>query len=356
MNHIDYHIEFLEKPVLITEQSWPIGTRPYVSISSLVYNHSAYLDTCISSLLKQKTTFPVEIVFHDDASNDGSTEIIRSYMNKYPHLIKLVLQEHNSFHHNIRKIENDLYRARLGKYIANCEGDDFWIDEYKLEKQVNFLDANNEFAGIHTNVQFVNSEGVEVGISNKVPLNLENAEFDDIVLNSIIHSVSFLYRNDVLLISGTPIWDLTKYYYDQYLFLVTALNGKIKYLNDITSAYRIEVGVHKTWNRFSKSLYTEDCIEFFEKIVTDSQHKIACHLKLKMVYATLYCCYAKSNDTLKGIYLKKYISTLFFLFKTLPFIKFLKVLFKVEKILLRGIFWHIVISFTRGRIRPKGLT
>ena len=356
MNSLSNSYSFLEKPIPVLEQHWPIGTVPLVSVSCLVYNHINYLELCIKQLLEQQTSFPIEIVFHDDASNDGSVDVLKKYANLYPHLIKLVLQEKNIYYHNVRKIENDLHNLRKGKYIANCEGDDYWIDPLKLEKQVQFLERHPDFSGIHTKVEYVDSNGKNVGISNKVTPNLVEADFSDIVLNSIIHSVSFMYRSDVLVMNNKFIWDLSDHYYDQYLFLATALHGKIKYLDEITAAYRINVGVLKTWNRFSKAKYSEECINFFQKAPLKDDWRIASRLKLKTVYAILYCGNAKSGNSSAKDYLNKYRNNLSELFNLLPFYKFIPVLFSLEFILLKGLFWHVVIFISMGRIMPKGVT
>jgi glycosyltransferase involved in cell wall biosynthesis len=347
---------FLDKPVPVIEQRWPDGTLPLVSVSCLVYNHINYIEFCIKQLLQQQTSFPIEFIFHDDASTDGSVAILKKYAQEYPQLIKLVLQAKNTYHSNISKIEIDLHKLRRGKYIANCEGDDYWIDPLKLEKQVKFLENHSEFAGIHTKVEYVDSNGTKVGVSNKVTPTLAEADFGDLVLNSIIHSVSYMYRSDVLVINGQHIWNLSNHYYDQYLFLVTALHGKIKYLDEITSAYRINVGVLKTWNRFSKAKYTEECIEFFNKMDLIDDWRIACFLKLKSVYAILYCGYVKSNNSLGADYFKKYVNNLHNLYKIMPFNKFLSIVFSVEFILLKGLLWHFVIFISMKRILPKGIT
>lgn len=356
MSSLSNTYSFLEKPIPVLEQRWPAGTLPLVTVSCLVYNHIDYLELCIKQLLEQQTSFPIEIVFHDDASNDGSVEVLKKYANLFPQLIKLVLQEKNIYHHNVRKIENDLHQCRKGKYIANCEGDDYWIDPLKLEKQVRFLETHPSFSGVHTKVEYVDSSGKNVGISNKVTSKLTEADFSDIVLNSIIHSVSFMYRSNVLVMNNKYIWDLSDHYYDQYLFLATALYGKIKYIDEITAAYRINVGVLKTWNRFSKAKYSEECIIFFQKAPLKDDWRIATYLKLKSVYATLYCGYAKSGDSKAKVYLKKYFKNLAELYNFLPFYKFIQVLFSLEFIFLKGLFWHIVIFISLGRIQPKGIT
>lgn len=352
----NYQYTPLNQPIPLAEQCWDNSVIPLVSVSSLVYNHKDYIHTCLDFLLKQKTTFRVELVIHDDASTDGTTEILREYAMKYPNLIRLVVQEENIYSHNIQKIEHDLHRMRRGKYIANCEGDDYWHDALKLEKQVQFLEANPDYSGVHTKVQYVDYSGKTVGFSNKVVPEHETATFSDLVTKSMIHSVSFIYRRDVLTINGQLIWDITNHYYDQYLFLVTALKGKIKYLDDVTATYRVNVGVFTTWNRKNKSVFAEECIEFFEKMVTDVDKKIACHLKLKQIYAVLYCCYAKTKDEQATPYLKKYFRVRHLLFSELGLVNYVKRVFSFEYDFLRGLFWQIAILVSRGWFRPKGTT
>jgi hypothetical protein len=172
----------------------------------------------------------------------------------------------------------------------------------------------------------------------------------------MIHSVSFIYRASVLTINNKPVWELSNHYYDQYLFIVTARQGKIKYLNEVTAAYRINVGVLNTWNRFSKALYTEECITFFQQHSTKKEWLLATYIKLKMVYAILFCCYAKSHDPLAKDYFKKYSQNLYSIYRLMPFWSFMKVALSIEFILLRGIFWYLVITLSAGKVKPKGAT
>ena len=356
MNSINNYNNFLESPIPVIEQNWPEGTLPLVSVSSLVYNHISHLEICIKQLLKQCTSFPVEFVFHDDASTDGSKAILQHYVNTYPKLFKLVSQDTNIYHLNVRKIEDDVHKVRRGKYIANCEGDDYWSDPLKLEKQVAFLESNPDFSGVHTKVEYVNAAGDRVGFSNKVPPALYESDFGNVVLHSVIHTVSFMYRSEVLTIENKFIWELTNHYYDQYLFLATSLHGKIKYLNEVTAVYRVNVGVLNTWNRFSKARYTEECLHFFQSRISRDDWSLAICTKLKSVYAILYCCHAKSNDNYANDYLIKYVKNYANLYRLLPFFKFLRLVFSFDYNFIRGLFWHIVIFLSRGRILPKGIT
>lgn len=118
-----------------------------VSISCVVYNHEDYLEDAIKSFLMQVTEFSFEILIHDDASTDSSRLIIEKYQLKYPSIIKPVYQITNQWSKgDIRIGPKFNYSRAAGKYIAICDGDDCWTDKYKLQKQVNFLEDNNEYS------------------------------------------------------------------------------------------------------------------------------------------------------------------------------------------------------------------
>jgi glycosyltransferase involved in cell wall biosynthesis len=121
-----------------------IKKEPIVSISCITYNHAPYIRDAIEGFLMQKTNFPFEILIHDDASTDGTSDIIRKYEQKYSDLIFPVYQKENQYSKGILLCEFNLKRAR-GKYIALCEGDDYWTDPLKLQKQVDFMDANPDY-------------------------------------------------------------------------------------------------------------------------------------------------------------------------------------------------------------------
>lgn len=118
-----------------------------VSICCIVYNHESYIRQCLDGFIMQKTNFVYEIVIHDDASTDKTAEIIREYEAKYPNIIKPIYQKENQYSKGIQiSATYNLPRAK-GKYIALCEGDDYWTDPLKLQKQVDFLEINLEYSG-----------------------------------------------------------------------------------------------------------------------------------------------------------------------------------------------------------------
>ncbi len=137
-----YYSGQLNIPIIITDQLWEDNVKPLVSISCITYNHESYIRDAIEGFLMQKTTFPVEILVHDDASTDKTADVIREYELKYPNLIKPIYQIKNQYSQKngtIGKIQRD--RAQ-GYYYAICEGDDYWTDPLKLQTQIDKIESN----------------------------------------------------------------------------------------------------------------------------------------------------------------------------------------------------------------------
>jgi len=130
----------LPHPVRITEQCWPEGMRPLVSVACQTYNHEMFLREAIESFLRQETTFPVEILIHDDASTDSTAEIIREYEQHYPNLIRALYQTVNQRSRGVWTARINLERAQ-GEFIAYCEGDDYWTAIDKLERQIQAFES-----------------------------------------------------------------------------------------------------------------------------------------------------------------------------------------------------------------------
>ncbi|MBO7050604.1 MAG: glycosyltransferase family 2 protein [Bacteroidaceae bacterium] len=113
-----------------------------VSIKCMVYNHAPYLRQCLDGFIMQKTNFRFEAMVHDDASTDNSADIIREYAQKYPDIIKPVIEKENVYSKDIIRLRRITNEMCTGKYVAHCEGDDFWTDPYKLQKQVDYMEAH----------------------------------------------------------------------------------------------------------------------------------------------------------------------------------------------------------------------
>ena len=171
---------------LISNQCWPKGNKPKVTIICHTYNHENYIKDAFNSFLSQETDFPIEIIVHDDASSDKTKDIIREYVDKYPHLFKPTYKEKNNFSQNIKPIINMLLRSK-GDYIALCDGDDFWTSNNKLQLQFETLEKNSDhiFCG-HLTKNFTD---IKV---NK----LEFYSIEHVIKQQFIcHTSSFFFKN-----------------------------------------------------------------------------------------------------------------------------------------------------------------
>ncbi|GEM_PF-1249476 len=226
-------ITFLEEPVPLPEQRWPAGTVPLVSIGCITFRHEKFIREAIEGFLMQKTTFPVEIVIHDDASPDGTADIIREYEEKYPQLIRPICQTENQYSQGKRP-SRIMKRFVKGKYIAACEGDDYWIDPLKLQKQVDFLEKNPEYGLVHGDAhKYFQKTGAWGRHANKnkinttEPANKEELFYGIINFRYKIRTATVLYRLDLLRnltanrkvfpMGDTPMWlelsRLTRFHY-----------------------------------------------------------------------------------------------------------------------------------------------
>lgn len=126
--------------------STPDSRELMVSIRCLVYNHEPYLRQCLDGFVMQQTNFRFEAIVHDDASTDGSAAIIREYAAKYPDIIKPIYETENQYSKRDGSIRRIMNEHTHGKYVAMCEGDDYWTDPLKLQKQVDFLESHPDFS------------------------------------------------------------------------------------------------------------------------------------------------------------------------------------------------------------------
>lgn len=123
-----------------------LENKTLVSIVCLTYNHQTYIRQALDSFIMQKTSFRYEILIHDDASTDGTADIVREYDRKYPGMFHVVCQNENQYSQGVEICSEFLYPLAQGTYIALCEGDDYWTDPFKLQKQVDFLQENKDIS------------------------------------------------------------------------------------------------------------------------------------------------------------------------------------------------------------------
>jgi glycosyltransferase involved in cell wall biosynthesis len=210
-----------------------------VSICCITYNHEKYIKDALDSFIMQKTNFNFEILIHDDASTDKTAEIIREYELRHPNLIKPIYQAENQYSKGVKVGKFNIERAQ-GKYIAVCEGDDYWIDPYKLQKQVDYMSANPEcLMCVHASYK------VNVGreIVGEIRPYHENKVIPprDIIMTSgnFIPTSSYFYKRDDL--KNRPYFCQISPVGDYALNLLCISQGSIHYIDEFMSAYRINV-------------------------------------------------------------------------------------------------------------------
>jgi glycosyltransferase involved in cell wall biosynthesis len=207
---------------------------PLVSIASITYNHESYIRQCIEGFLMQKTTFPIEIIIHDDASTDNTAVILQEYTLKYPDLIFPIFQKKNQFSQGINPGVKFVFPKCKGKYIAICEGDDYWTAPYKLQKQVDFLEGNVGYS--------ICFHQVSVVTQNNIMRKYNNIEHDktfniyDLTKGNFIATSSCVFRNRF---SPVPEWMCKIKAGDWGLHMFNAQFGYIYFMNDCMSTYRI---------------------------------------------------------------------------------------------------------------------
>ncbi len=188
----------LEKPVRITEQVWPEGTVPVVTIKCITYQHVNFIRDAIEGFLMQETTFPVEILIHDDASTDGTADIVREYQAKYPQLIRTVLQTENQYSQGNKpgKFLNPLIR---GEFVALCEGDDYWTDPHKLGKQVKLLEEHPEISGVFHWANELLTAGQSAPLLRSSEKNWLRSRLTvkDVLEDNVIATCSVVYRKSL---------------------------------------------------------------------------------------------------------------------------------------------------------------
>ena len=206
-----------------------------VTIRCLAYNHASYIRQCLDGFIMQKTNFRFEAIVHDDASTDGTADIIREYAAKYPDIIKPIFQTENQYSKRDGSIRKIMNAHTHGKYIAICEGDDYWIDPYKLQKQIEFLERNWNYSMCFTNAE-VKCEGNVPKYYTKLYYHLINKEYTgkEILSKWSIPTASICYRN----FKDMRPFDDRFIYGDIILFLWLSKKGNIYCLNEKTVVYR----------------------------------------------------------------------------------------------------------------------
>lgn len=224
---------------------------PFVSILCTTFNQKNYIRQTIEGFLMQKVSFPIEIIIHDDASTDGTADIVREYAEKHPDLIKPILQKENQFSQKISVWNTYVYPAARGKYYAECEGDDYWTDPDKLQRQVDYLESHPDCLFTHTSFKYydqandkfledtsaIENTRIQAEEPDKVGLYiLDNNKYR-------VQTVTTVYRSELQ--SQIPDkFAVSRYFLmgDTQLFFFATLLGKIHFFPEVSAVYRLTPG------------------------------------------------------------------------------------------------------------------
>lgn len=213
--------------------------EPMVSICAVAYNHAPYIRECLDGFLNQKTDFPIEILVHDDASTDGTADILREYEKKYPDIVRPLIETENQYSQGITNLSGafNFPRAR-GRYIALSDCDDYWCDPEKLAVQVGYMEAHPECMLTVHSAKTINENGEFVN------RNLMRAYAGDRLLQAaelVDKAGSFPFAS--MLLRAQLVKKLPDYYVkcpvgDRPLELMAAAQGSAYYFDRAMSVYR----------------------------------------------------------------------------------------------------------------------
>lgn len=216
------------------------GPVPLVSVVCTAFQHRRFIERALDSFVCQQTNFKFEIIVHDDASTDGTSDIVRSYAERYPDLIVPVVQQINLYSLGQRPWPFCFGLAR-GRYVALCEGDDYWTDPLKLQKQFDLLESDPTCAGVYHHSSVVDEHDHVIALQWKTASASSYTLQELISPYALFHTSSFMFRNFKFL-STMPSFHTKVSVGDLVVFALVAGQGQLRQVDGIMSAYRKHVG------------------------------------------------------------------------------------------------------------------
>jgi len=240
-----------------------------VTIRCFTFNQVKYVRQCLEGFISQKTNFRFEAIVHDDASTDGTDEIIKEYERNYPDIITPILESENQWSKHDGSLRKIMESYTRGKYIAICEGDDYWTDPNKLQKQVDFLESHPDYSMcFHNAIEHYEN----INIEDKLFSNIKDQDYQaiDIYNQWIVPTASVVIRNEVFEshLYHTVFNEHDLLFTDTPLFLVCAKLGKIRGMSDAMSVYRKHDGGMTSSSFFYKK---ENLLKFVDYYIQLSE-------------------------------------------------------------------------------------
>ncbi|PWJ70849.1 glycosyl transferase family 2 [Ruminococcaceae bacterium R-25] len=281
-----------------------------VSVLCLAYNHEKYIRDALEGFVKQKTSFKYEVIVHDDASTDNTANIIREYQNEYPDIIKPIFQTENQYSKHVIISSTFFLPVAKGKYLAFCEGDDYWCDENKLQSQVDYLEHNKSFVACVHNTEYLYVESGKKAVP--FPFHNRVLSLEDCVLRGTrsYHTSSLMVRKTVYenppdfvrAVKGVGDYPKSIYY---------SLCGPIYYIGKVMSVYRF--GTEGSWTKritrdTSKYINNLESVKTMLKMADDYSNREHHLLFLEAIEQQDYSINVAKNDFKKVLNNKKFFS------------------------------------------------
>lgn len=207
--------------------------KPTVSIICITYNQEKFIGKALEGFMLQETKFPFEVLVHDDASTDDTKRIIDEYVTKYPHIFKTFYEVENQYSKGTFEFVNDMFRASQGEFIAMCEGDDYWTDSKKLQRQVDFLKKHNEYSLCFHDVNIHYEDGSKKDANGSSSNAFRSFTVANLLKDNFIYTCSVMYRaKDYRSLVNSVLPQ------DLYLHLFHLKTGKIGWIKGVMATYR----------------------------------------------------------------------------------------------------------------------
>lgn len=282
-------------------------TKPMVSILCITYNHEKHIKKTIEGFLMQNTNFKYEIVIHDDLSSDSTADIIKEYEKQYPTIIKAIYEKENLYSKRNSELHDKLASYVSGKFVALCEGDDYWIDKNKLQKQYDYLKKNRNCSLIITNgfnedfitkYRSVINPYIETGVLSTSEVLRENQKLPP--------TCSMFFRsNDYINIPSIFVGNPAS---DRPIRFYLATIGYVYYLNEITCVHVYNVDgsfSQRTANsEYAKYIY-EGMLQFYNNFNNYTNYKYKKDIAF-VINRELYATYLRNNQKIKAHHTKYY--------------------------------------------------
>ena len=230
-------------------------SKPLVVIRCLTFNHEAYIRDTIEGFIMQKTTFPFVAIIHDDASTDGTASIIEKYASKYPDIIKPIIEKENQYSKHdgsLRRIINQACENTGAKYVAMCEGDDYWTDSDKLQMQVDFLESHPDYSMCFHRVDIIDQDTSRIDSGCSV---VESKDYEHHEMQSRLNvpTCSTVFRIECILNSPA---DKDFIVGDNVLWATCRSMGKVRGFDRVMGVYRrVSTGWTAQFTKLGKQKY-----------------------------------------------------------------------------------------------------